>query len=104
MPLIYAFLTQSATVEPYLRFGGGKMIYGPPETRPCRAEAAPNTKIVYKNPSGSIVETVASLLLFTIGEEIPVNSRVTVEGREMRVVKCEGMRGFGPSHLEVYLE
>lgn len=92
------------TVEPYLRFGGGRIIYGSAETRPCRIEPAPKNKIVYKNPHGSLVETAASALAFCEGEEIPVNSKVTVNGHEMRVVQCSLMRGFLQHHLEVSLE
>lgn len=104
MSLIGAFLSQSATIRPYERFGGGKTIYGEPETRACRCEFGFKTKVVYKNPAGSIVETVSNALMFVEGEIIPVNSEVTCESRTMRVIQCEPMLGLGPSHMEVLLE
>lgn len=104
MSLIKPFLTEEVTIEPYIRFGGGQILYGEPETRACRIEPAPNTKVVYKNPHGSLQETVASALMFCEGDEIPVNSKATVKGHEMRVIKCQLMRGFGQHHLEVSLE
>ena len=104
MSLIEAFFDKEAIIRPYLRYGGGAPVYGEPQVRACRLEPAPNVKIVYKNASGSIVETVASALMFCTGEEIPVNSECTVGGRTMRVIKCPVMSGFAQHHLEVYLE
>ena len=104
MGFISAFLTETITIEPYERFGGGEILYGPPEERPCRIQPIPETKIVYKNPSGSLVETVAAALIFCEGEEIPVNSKITCKGHEHRVIKCALMRGFGQHHLEVTID
>ncbi|MBQ8094108.1 MAG: hypothetical protein IJ242_11110 [Clostridia bacterium] len=72
--------------------------------RRCRMEPAVNTKIVYRNPSGVIVETVASLLMFCSGQPLPVHSIVSWENREMRVIRCSEMYGRQLHHLEVYLE
>ena len=102
--LISPFLTEEIIIEPYVRMGGGQIIYGEAETRPCRIEPAPKTKVVYKNPHGSLVETTAGALVFCEGDAIPINSRVTVKGHEMRVIQCSLMRGFGRHHLEVSLE
>ena len=104
MSLIKPFLTEEITIEPFVRVGGGQIVYGEKETRPCRIEPAPNTKVVYKNPHGALAETVASATVFCEGEEIPVNSKVYCNGHEMRVIKCALMRGFGQHHLEVSLE
>ena len=104
MSLIGVFLNQTAIIEPFLRAGNGKLIYDKAEERACRVEYGFKTKVVYKNPSGAIVETVSSALMFVEGELIPVNSQVKCDDVTMRVIQCEPMRGFGPSHLEVLLE
>ncbi|MBR3795965.1 MAG: hypothetical protein IKK34_08055 [Clostridia bacterium] len=104
MSLIGAFLNQTAVIRPYVRFGGGQMIYGEREERDCRLQLGFKTKVVYKNPAGSIVETVSNALMFVEGDRIPVNSEVTCEEQTMRVIQCEPMRGLGPSHMEVLLE
>lgn len=104
MSLIHAFLYDKVTVRPYVRFGGGACVYGEPYALPCRMEPAPKTKVVYKNPAGSIVETAASALMFAEGGEIPVNSEVRYGDRSMRVIQCSVMCGFGTHHLEVLLE
>lgn len=104
MSVIGAFLNQEATVRPFERFGGGRVIYGEAQTRECRCEFGFRTKVVYKNPAGSIVETVSGALMFCEGEAIPINSEVVCEGCVMRVIACEPMRGLGPSHMEVLLE
>lgn len=104
MSLIGAFLNQSVTIRPFERFGGGKAIYGEAQVRSCRCEFGFKTKVVYKNPAGSIVETVSGALMFLEGDMIPVNSEAVCEGRVMRVISCEPMRGLGPSHMEVLLE
>ena len=104
MSLIDALCTQRAVIRPYLRYAGGKTVYGEPETRACRLEPGPKTKVVYKNTDGSIVETVASALMFCPNPPIPIGSEVTCSGRTMRVIQCDQMRGFAPNHLEVLLE
>ena len=104
MSLISPFLMDTCEITSFLRRGSGGPLYGEPETRNCRMEPAPNTKIVYKNPSGSIVETAASQLMFCEGTPVPVHSIVTWQGKRMRVIRCSEMAGFGPHHLEVYLE
>ena len=104
MSLIKAFLNQDASIKPFLRAGNGKNIYGEIKERPCRMEYGFREKVVYKNPAGVIVETVSSALMFVEGEPIPINSLVTHEDNVMRVIRCQPMRGFGPSHLEVLLE
>lgn len=104
MSLISAFLNEEATVRPFVRYGGGAVVYGEPYAIRCRMEPAPKSKVVYKNPDGSIVETVASALMFAQGEEIPVGSEVRCGDRSMRVIQCGVMRGFGAHHMEVLLE
>lgn len=104
MSLMTRFLTEEMSVKPYVRFGAGKTIYGEPEVRRCRVEPADNVKIVYKNPSGTITETVASALIFCEGSPIPINSIVNFHGRETRVIDCKEMYGFGLHHLEVSVE
>ena len=104
MSIIGAFLNQEVTIRPFERFGGGKAIYGEAQTRSCRCEFGFKTKVVYKNPAGSIVETTSGALMFCEGDMIPVNSEAVCDGRVMRVIQCEQMRGLGPSHMEVLLE
>lgn len=102
--MIDRMLIHTCEIRPYLRQGAGGPLYGAPEIRHCRMEPGTNAKIVYKNPSGAITETAASLLMFCTGEPIAVNSAVIWNGREMRVIKCQVMYGMGMHHLEVYLE
>lgn len=97
-------LTQEAEILPWLRYAEGEDLYGPAQTRPCRLQRRRQEKVVYKNPDGTIDETVAHATMFCEGEPIPPRSRVTVEGEEFIVLNCYQARGFGPHHLEVTLE
>ena len=76
MSLIDMLMTQEARIKPFERYAGGKTLYGIEEVRKCRMEFGKKTKVVYKNPDGSIVETVASALMFCPMPPIPVNSIV----------------------------
>lgn len=102
--MIEPLLIHQATITPYIRQGSSGPLYGDPEVRHCRMEPGIQNKVVYKNPSGSIQETVAGMLMFCLGDPIPVQSRVVWEGREMRVIRCQEMMGMGRHHLEVDLE
>ena len=99
-----ALLIHRATLYPYLRQGSGGPLYGAPEERQCRMEPGFRDKVVYKDASGIIHETVSGMLMFCRGDPIPVLSRVIWEGLEMRVVRCREMMGMGRHHLEVDLE
>ena len=97
-------LVQQATIVPYLRQGSSGPLYGEPEVRKCRMEPGPGHKVVYKKPGGVIQETVANVLMFCLGDPIPVYSKVIWDGLEMMVVRCQQMMGMGLHHLEVDLE
>ena len=99
-----SLLVHLATIIPYLRQGSGGPLYGEPETRKCRMEPGTGHKVVYKKPGGVIQETVANMLMFCLGDPIPVYSRVVWEGQEMLVIRCQQMLGPGLHHLEVALE
>ena len=103
MALIEAFFTQTATIKPFIRQGAGKPIYGPVETRSCRIQMGANMMTTYKNPSGQIDQIEARAKMFCTGDAIPVDSIVTYDGTDYVVTQCSIMRGFGVSHLEVYL-
>ena len=103
MAFIEAFFTQTADVKPFIRQGAGEAIYGPVATRSCRIEMGSHMMTTYKHPSGQIDQVEARAKMFCIGDPIPIDSIVTYAGEDFIVTKCSVMRGFGFSHLEVYL-
>lgn len=98
MSLIDMLMTQEARIKPFERYAGGKALYGLEEVRKCRMEFGKKTKVVYKNPDGSIVETVASALMFCPMPPIPVNSIIECEGTKMRVIES---RNYGKWHRKL---
>lgn len=104
MGLIEAFFMQEVSITPYLRQGAGEAVYGPPETRSCRLEMGAYLMTTYKDPDGVIEQVEARATMFCVGDKIPINSIVTYDGEEYKVINCEEMRGFGTSHLEVFLQ
>ena len=103
MALIDAFLTETATIQPYIRQGAGHALYGEAQTRSCRIEMQAHLMTSYKNASGQIDQVEARAKMFCTGDPIPADSLVTYNDETYKVINCEIMRGFGYSHLEVYL-
>ena len=101
--MIRAFLRDTCRVRPFLRQGTGKALYGEEEERPCRLENGVAERVVYKDPSGRILEEVSNARLFTLGEPLPAGSEVCCGERVMRVLSCAEMAAFGRHHLEVLL-
>ena len=102
--MIGLFLMDLCRIQPYLGQDRTGPRYGPEEERRCRMEPGQRSRQVYKNPSGAIVENARETLMFTTGEAIAPESRVSWRGRDMRVLSCREMRGFSDHHLEVTLE
>lgn len=105
MALIDFLLTQTCTIEPWLRVAEGQDIYGEPETRKCRLQADRQLNHTYVNPSGVLDQDVGySTKMFCTGEVIPDRSRITCDGRTYIVIRCYQARGLSANHLEVYLQ
>ena len=103
MALIDRFLNDSVIVTPYSHQGNGEPVYGKSEYRKCRIQTGLHLETTYKNPSGQIDQVIANAKLFVSGDPIPPASLVLHERTEYVVVGCDVKRGFGPSHMEVYL-
>ena len=104
MGLIEMFFAQEAVITPFVREGDAEPVYGESETRKCRMERGKHLQHTYKNPSGSLDQTVANAKMFCEGEPIPERSLVVCDGQEFVVIDCEVKNGFADNHLEVYLE
>lgn len=103
MSLIEAFFTQTATVKPFIRQGAGEAVYGTVATRSCRIELGAHMMTTFKHPDGQIDQVEARARMFCVGDKIPNDSIVTYDGVDYTVLDCKIKRGFGFSHLEVYL-
>lgn len=104
MSLIDAFYKDIVQIQPFVRAGSGKPIYGTTETRNCRFEVGANLETTYKTPSGAIEQVRAKAKMFCSGDTIPDKSIVTFEETDYTVISCRQKKGFRASHLEVYLE
>lgn len=106
MALIDFALRQTCTIYPWLREAEGQDIYGPPETRACRVQHGRylTERTVRINPAGVVDTTAAKAKMFCTGEKIPERSRVECDGESFTVIDCYEARGFGASHLEVFMQ
>lgn len=102
MSLPTGFLTHTITVEPYAGPTPYGPSYGAPVTVSCRVED--ETQMVL---DANGVEVVSSSKVFCDSDvDIPVESRVTVDGRTTRVLSVLDLSTGGLStmdHLEVAL-
>lgn len=103
MSLIDHFLNDSVIVTPYSHQGNGAPVYEKAHYRKCRIQTGLRVETTYKNPDGQIDQVIANAKIFVTGDIIPPASIVMHEDIEYIVVRCDVKRGFGPSHLEVYL-
>ncbi len=104
MPLIDFLLTQTASIEPWVREASGEDIYGTTETRKCRLQRGRFLENTYKNPDGALDQVVGRAKMFCTGTPIPERSVVTVDGEEFIVISCYRAYGFSEDHLEVVLQ
>lgn len=104
MSMISFLLRQTATIQPWIRYGGGEDIYGEPEERKCRLQRKRDLEHTYKNPDGGMDQVLARAKMFCTGSPIPERSKVTVNGEEYIVIECYRAVGFAEDHLEVVLE
>lgn len=106
MAMIDFALRQTCTIHPWIRVAEGQDIYGPPETRACRIQRGHHLgeRHVYLHPDGPLDTVEAKTMMYCTGEMIPTRSRVECDGASYIVLDCYEARGFGVSHLEVFLQ
>lgn len=102
--MIAFLLNQVARVKPYIRDTGGSRLYGDEYEIKCRIDIG--KKLVKAiTVHGDVTAVIANAILFVKQEmPIPPESLVTHGNRSYKVIRCDEMRGFSSSHLEVYLE
>jgi hypothetical protein len=105
MGIISAFLTDTATVKPYIRDGSGKPVFGTTYDVKCRIQNGKKRVDLAINVSGVVEAAIAEATMFTTGPAIQPKSVVTFGTREYIVITCNEKRGFGNmAHLEVLLQ
>jgi hypothetical protein len=97
-----ALLRHTAEVTPYLGEGAYGPIYGEARTVPCFVD---DRRRLVRSGSGD--EAVSETTVYCrLDEDIPAESRVTVNGRDTTVISVSRMDGGGlptPDHLELAL-
>lgn len=103
VPTIPGFLLRhTVTVEPYVGQGAYGEVYGPAVTVRCFVD---DRRRLVRNSEGDEVVS-ESRLMCRLTEDIPPESRVTLNGRVTTVLATSRMDGGGlptPDHLEVAL-
>lgn len=102
--MIGFLLNQEAIVIPLRKETFGETLYDEPYYVKCRIDTG--KKLVKAiTVHGDVEAVVANAIMFVVQDEIiPPKSIVKGEYRDYVVIRCDEMRGFNKSHLEVYLE
>lgn len=96
------FMPHTVTVEPFVGDGAYGPVYGDPATVRCLID---DTRRMVRDTDG--VEVVSETTLFAdVDANVPVQSKVTVRGRDTWVIATKVQDGGGlatPNHLEASL-